>query len=195
MIGRKNLLLNPHTRICSKHFVNAVGRYLYLSEVPSLFLPRTSISWNKSWRKPPRDRSIFLSDLDQDELVMVQAFEAEDLEEDDEGQIKDMATQTEMNKEQVEELLTLQKKVATLEKQLEKANSMTMLQLSNIKDDETKVTFYSGFPSFSTLKACYDFLGTSVDLIPRNKRIVTLKRGQRTSVFVKDFCHHLRIFS
>ena len=115
MIGRKNLPLNPHTRICSKHFVNAEGRRLYLSEVPSLFLPRTSISWNKSRRKPPRDRSMFLSNLDE-------AFEAEDLEEDEEGQMKDMATQTEMNKEQVEELLTVQKKVATLEKQLEEAN-------------------------------------------------------------------------
>ena len=100
---------------------------MYLSEVPSLFLPRTSISWNKSLKKPPRDRSIFLSNLDQDELVMVQAFEAEDLEEDDEGQMKDMATQTEMNKEQMEELLTLQKKVATLEKKLEEANFMAML--------------------------------------------------------------------
>ena len=73
-IGHKKPPLNPHTRICSKHFVNAEGRCLYLSEVPSLFLPRTSISWNKIRKKPPRDQSISLSNLDQDELVMAQAF-------------------------------------------------------------------------------------------------------------------------
>ena len=55
-IGRKNLPVNSHTRVCSDHFVKANGRLLRLDEVPSLGLlgsvgPKIS-------RKPPKDRSL-----------------------------------------------------------------------------------------------------------------------------------------
>ena len=61
VIRRTNHPQNRHTRICSKHFVNAEGRRLYPDEVPSLFLPRPSISSSKNRRKPPRDRSALLN--------------------------------------------------------------------------------------------------------------------------------------
>ena len=38
-IGRKNLPLNPSTRVCSEHFVNSRGRMLRSDEVPSVNLP------------------------------------------------------------------------------------------------------------------------------------------------------------
>jgi len=34
--------------------------------------------------------------------------------------------------------------------------------LSNIKDDDFKILFYTGFPSYATLMACYEFLGPAV---------------------------------
>ena len=38
-IGRKNLPVNSHTRVCSDHFVEANRRLFRLNEVPSLGLP------------------------------------------------------------------------------------------------------------------------------------------------------------
>ena len=37
-----------------------------------------------------------------------------------------------------------------------------VFQLENMKDDNTKVKFYTGFASFSTLMVCFNFLGPSV---------------------------------
>ena len=38
-IGRANLSLKDHTRVCSEHFANAQGRRLRPDEVPTLKLP------------------------------------------------------------------------------------------------------------------------------------------------------------
>ena len=72
-----------------------------------------------------------------------------------------------------------------------------MLRLSNIKDDETKVTFYTGFPSFSTLKACYDFLGPSVDLLKYSKKQedCDVERGAENKRLRQRFLNLLRSFS
>ena len=61
LIGRTNLPINHHTRICSRHFVNAKGRRLYSDEVLSLCLPKSSITTPVTRRKPPKDRSVVLS--------------------------------------------------------------------------------------------------------------------------------------
>ena len=53
-----------------------------------------------------------------------------------------------------------------IERKLEQAK----FRLSNIKSDENMVTFYTGFPSFSTLKGFYDFLGPSVDNLKYSKK-------------------------
>ena len=37
--------------------------------------------------------------------------------------------------------------------------------LANIKNDDSKISFYTGFPNYDTLKACYEFLGTTVDFL------------------------------
>ena len=54
-IGRKNLYLNKHTRVCSRHFVNADKRLLRPDEVPTLELPQFSTP--SSHRKLPKERS------------------------------------------------------------------------------------------------------------------------------------------
>ena len=54
-IGRKNLYLNKHTRVCSRHFVNANKRLLRPDEVATLELPQFSTP--SSHRAPPKECS------------------------------------------------------------------------------------------------------------------------------------------
>ena len=164
VIRRTNLPVNRHTRICSKHFVNAEGRRLYPDEVPSLCLPRPFICSRETRRKPPRDRSAVLHTPTDDEMQR-----DVDVSEDEES--RDASTQTEMNL--AEELEMLRSKVLNLEKKLEEVEKMVKeakFTLSNIKDDDSKVTFYTGFPSFSTLRAFFYFLGPAVDSLKYSKR-------------------------
>jgi len=58
-IGRKNLLLNSNTRVCSDLFVSAAGRRLRPDEYPQRNLPviNTQITIPKL-RKPPKVRII-----------------------------------------------------------------------------------------------------------------------------------------
>lgn len=54
--------------------------------------------------------------------------------------------------------------------------------LQNTLNDDAKITFYTGFPSFAVLKACYKFLGLAVNnLIHWN--------GKNTSLGVKGSGH------
>jgi len=53
-IGRKNLPVNSHTRICSRHFLDANKRQLRPDEVPSQQLPR--FQGVKPTRRPPKER-------------------------------------------------------------------------------------------------------------------------------------------
>ena len=152
MIKRKNLPLTRHTRICSRHFVNAEGRHLYVDETPSLYLPGTS-SRTGSSRKAPRDRSA-------SETVL---SSQDDMEERQTELDIDASTQTEV---QMGEIDDLKSKVMELEKKLEKAK----FRLDNIKHDDGRVTFYTGFPSFPTLKAFYNFLGPSVENLKYSKK-------------------------
>ena len=53
-----------------------------------------------------------------------------------------MSTQTDMNLIEIEELVILQNKVLNLE------NEEAKFRLSKITDDDSKVTLYTGYPSF-----------------------------------------------
>ena len=53
-IGRKDLLLNNNTSVCSLHFQS--GENKYSNEVPTLKLPKTSYHKNVSKRKSPKKR-------------------------------------------------------------------------------------------------------------------------------------------
>ncbi len=46
--------------------------------------------------------------------------------------------------------------------------------LANMKSDESKICFYTGFPNYATLLACYQFLGPAVNSLvyDSNKQLV-----------------------
>ena len=77
-----------------------------------------------------------------------------------------VSTQTDVCQLQLEEIADLQTKVISLEKKLEKAK----FRLDSIKDDDGKISFYTGFPLFLTLKAFYTFLGPSVENLKYSKK-------------------------
>ena len=53
--------------------------------------------------------------------------------------------------------------------------------LANIKNDDSKISFYTGFPNYDTLKACYEFLGTTVDFLvyDSNKQLLDGESSKR----------------
>ena len=53
----------------------------------------------------------------------------------------------------------LERRVLELEKQL----TSQLFRLSNMIDEPQKVLFYTGFPDYATLRACYDYLGPAVN--------------------------------
>ena len=106
-----------------------------------MYLPGTS-SRTGSSRKAPRDRSASVGD----ETVL---SSQDGMEERQTKLDIDASTQTEV---QMEETDNLKSKVMESEK------AKFRLEL-----DDVRVTFYTGFPSFPTLKAFYNFFGPSVE--------------------------------
>ena len=55
----------------------------------------------------------------------------------------------------------LERRVQELEREVGelKASQKVALRLEDIAGDDAKVAFYTGFPSYAHLKACFDFLG------------------------------------
>ena len=151
VIRQTNLPIHRNTRICSRHFVNAKGRRLYPNEVPSLSLPRPSTATRTIPRKPSKNRSTDLND----EPVMTPEAEVE-VGVDKEGQAKqDASTQTEMDLADLamteSKVLNLEEKLNETEKKLrevEKKLQKSKFSLNNIKNNDTQVTFFTGFPSF-----------------------------------------------
>lgn len=167
VIRRTNLPLNRHTRICSRHFVNAEGRRLFPEEVPSLLLPGPSLASSVSRRKPPKDRTSYNPQEDLECSEDEASYSAADYEssESEEETDKSLSTQTDLAMEEMDTLVSLRDRVAVLEDRLEKAQ----FRLCNITDDDSKVTFYTGFPSFSTLNAFFIFLGPAVHNLKYSK--------------------------
>ena len=67
-------------------------------------------------------------------------------------------TQRELQ-EVVEKLTVLENKVLTVKKE----HDHMQFRLANISHDEKMITFYTGFPSFTTLKTCFEYLGPAVN--------------------------------
>ena len=59
----------------------------------------------------------------------------------------------------VEKLTVLENKVLTVKKE----HDHMQFRLANISHDEKMITFYTGFPSFTTLKTCFEYLGPAVN--------------------------------
>ena len=65
-----------------------------------------------------------------------------------------------------EDVSKLKARVAELEKEVsilhrDSELSVAKFRLQTIAEDDAKVAFYTGFPSYAHLKACFDFLGPS----------------------------------
>ena len=66
-----------------------------------------------------------------------------------------------------EEMISLREIIHELECQVvalrREVGSSDKMRLSTIAADDSKVAFYTGFPSYDHLKACYNFLGPARD--------------------------------
>ena len=148
LIGRKNLPVNSHTRICSCHFEHAAGRRLRPDEVPSLYLPVLTTSRNKmAPRRPPRQRPF---------VHIVPDTNSEDST-DEQCEKYDKCTQVGESTTLIQsELATARGHVEGLKKQVKEQEQQLVQQkfrLSNMRNDDAKVAFYTGFPSYAALKA------------------------------------------
>ena len=148
-IGRKDLPINSSTRICSDHFVNAAGRRLRPDEYPSVNLPALSTTvCQPRPRKPPTLRS-----------MTVEPTKEESYEELNEVslQVADVGVQVSDDSQAI--IVRLSQSISNLEEQL----YASKFCLESISKDNDKVLFYTGFPNYTTLKVCYNYLGPAVD--------------------------------
>ena len=143
-----NLPINANTRICSDHFVSAAKWKLRPDKYPTLSLPVRSHATTTKPRRPPTVRTIPESlSKDKDKKASV----------DVEGTTKSVAIQA--CDGSLEVIENLKGTVA----QLKADATASKFCIENIFKDEQLVTFYTGFPSYATLKSCYDCLGPTVD--------------------------------
>ena len=157
-IRRKNLPVNSNTRVCSEHFIQSVGRRLQKDEFPSRNLPILSTSVILPVkRKLPRKRSEHVEDRSEsDDKSACEPTSGQDFKCDQccstdftIADIKRMEEQIEEMKEQLS--------------QLKHENAALKFSLVNIADNDKKVSFYNGFPTYATLMACFKFLGPTVN--------------------------------
>jgi hypothetical protein len=84
-----------------------------------------------------------------------------------------------------DEVTTLTGKINELEKELlvlnERAGTVTVIHLrvTQIENDDTKVSFYTGFPSYKHFKACFDFLGPAVDHLEYRDSLKVLPKSKK----------------
>ena len=151
LIRRTNVPINPHTRICSKHFAR---------------ISKT--------RKPPKSQvasSTFRSKTAEDRDALENTTTSIDPGNDvDEDPVKHAGIQVDTLSLPLNEYVMLKEKVAMLEKQVKHDENLYMFRLSSIEDDDEQVAFYTGFSSYSKLKAVYDFLGPSVEQLKYCKK-------------------------
>ena len=172
-IGRANLPINRSTKVCSLHFKNAAGRKLHPDEAPSEKLPKPVAPGSS--RPPPRVRKL---------LPQCKRARATD---DPRVDTCEVAVNTEMLGESLDtEVIALNERVCILEKQVEKAMKdidNQKFRLCNIVDDNSKICFYTGFPSYKSLLACFDFLGPAAhQLLYSSKSNEKLKNCQPRSL-------------
>ena len=169
-IGRKNLPLNKSTVVCSRHFVGTESqkRLLRPDEVPSKELPvlPTTITC-RTTRKPPRERPPLTS-------TRVTADNEKTPPREHRTEIRvycDKGMQTDVD--YVSLLKELTEKIEMLEDELRMVKSSLEKQrfrLANIASNDKIVAFYTGFPSYSLLESCFNFLGPAAHQLSYNAR-------------------------
>ena len=205
-IGRKNLPLNSNSRVCSNHFVNSAHRLLRKDEYPSKNLPKLATQITPVRRRPSPKRRL--------EVSFATSLGLSDDVDIPSPPVRDATTTTELTGDHVEGLnlkvTQLNQNVASLQK-----NVLSLkFSLENIGHDDKIIAFYTGFPSFESLKACFDFLGPSVhNLIywnakctppdskgrGRNRTLPPLEEffmvlvRLRLGLFEQDLAHHFNL--
>nr|XP_058955543.1 uncharacterized protein LOC131782824 [Pocillopora verrucosa] len=180
-IRNKTLKLeSSHTRICSAHFEG--GKKKYSWQLPSIF------PWSKPCkeRKLPTRRALGFNDvLSETDLAVGAEFEFEAVEA---GVVKDnqetvesetlsveannvlsaevncaksQETQTDTNedkceeqKEMEEQIKILQEKISALKIEVHKREFC----IKRFQSDNESISFYTGFPNYETLMACFEFV-------------------------------------
>ena len=170
-IGRKNLHVNAHTRVCSEHFMNANGRLLRPDEVPSVHIPRSK---PKRCRKPPKDRNSKAragADCNHHEAAETRPDPI----------TQDACMQTEKGVS-VEERALLDR-INDLELQLKEKDKLLSKQkfrLMNMKDNDAQVLFYTGFNSYHAFEVFFNYLGPAVNsLCYSSSNVTSTKKNRR----------------
>ena len=140
-IGRKALPLNNNTRVGSLHFQS--GKNKGSNEVPTWKLPKTPHHMNVSKQKSPKKRV----------QLCVQKSSPKR---------KTVSVGTDLQWET--RITELEARVVLLEKQLNETRART-LSIDTILQNDTKVQFYTGFPSRKHFEICFKFPGPSVSCL------------------------------
>ena len=76
-----------------------------------------------------------------------------------EEKFRDQSTQTDsLNESLKQEILALKEEIQSLETTIHELNSKPKFKLSDQKDKDHDIAFYTGFPNYDTLLLCYDLL-------------------------------------
>ena len=184
-IGRENLPILDSTRVCSEHFVNSKGRKLRPDEYPTLKLPilPTQVSV-----LPPRRQLVRHSLPEKRKRCNEDEAEREVI-------YCDAETNTELTWVELDEM---ENKLNEITKQVEECRlecsslkEKQHLRLNNIKDDNEKLKFYTGFPTFTVLMICFNFLGKASSKLnywgSTNAETKTAKGRKRTLPPLEEF--------
>ena len=152
--GRKNLPVNRHSRICSKHVIDSVGRTLRPDEVPTENLPKLPTKVSQSRVRRPLVRKALRRDQTEPEVHVPDLVNVGD-------DTMDVGTNAEIDVS--DDKRTLETKLSTLTADiamLKNTVTINRFRLECIADNDAKVAFYTGFPTYSHLKCFFDFLGS-----------------------------------
>lgn len=155
-VGRKNLPLNCHSRVCSDHFINSVGRLLRNDEFPTENLPILPTRVTSKPRKSPKER------YSTSHCESVSDFEADTSIHTPPSTLLDASMNTVLTGIDIQslkaEVVHLKHEVDCLKSKV----TSSKFCLSNVAS-RNMVSYYTGFPSIETLNACYEYLGPAVD--------------------------------
>ena len=106
-------------------------------------------------RRSPKQRKLLFTDTDVSDDGRASSLA--------ELQQEESAVQTDITCENIQSMLTRTDHLETRVLQLEQQLSSQLFRLSNIADDPQKILFYTGFPDYASLRACFDYLGPAVN--------------------------------
>ena len=164
--------VNRNSRVFSKHFIDSVGRKLRPDEVPTENLPTlpTKVSQSRV-RQPLVKKPLRRDRIESDVPDVVHVGDV----------TMDVGTNTEIDVS--DDRRTLETKLNTLTAEIAMLKSTVtsnrFIRLECIADNDANVAFYTGFPTYSHLKCCFDFPGAESGHLQYrdSKRVLDSKRS------------------